>query len=78
MTQHNHIEAHWTATGHPRQPAWPRRRAITEIGSSMPKNSLKALNRNTHTLWDNPGCLALQPSIKVSGIEPVDWLDKDT
>ena len=44
----------------------------------MPYNSHKALNRDTHTVWDNPGCLALQPSTEVSGFRLVDWLDKDT
>ena len=43
-----------------------------------PYKSHKALNRNTHTMWDNPGCLACQPSTGVSGITLVDWLDKDS
>ncbi len=44
----------------------------------MPYKSLKALNTNTHAMWDNPGCLAPQPSTEVSGIRLVDWLDKDS
>jgi len=43
----------------------------------MPHNSQKALCRNTHTVWDNPGCPTPQPSTEVSGIRLVDWLDKD-
>ena len=44
----------------------------------MPYNSHKTLKQNTHNVWDNPGCLTPQPSIEVSGIIPVDGLDKDS
>lgn len=78
MTRSNHIEARWIPAGHQRQPAWSRRDSTTEIGSPMPYNSHKALNPNTHAMWDNPGCLTPQPSTKVSGFSLVDCLDKDT
>ncbi len=78
MNPDSHTEAHCAATGQQRQPARPRRDSTTEIGSPMPHNSHKALNRNTHTTWDNPGCLASQPSTEVSGFSLVDSLDKDT
>lgn len=63
---------------HLRQPTWPRRDSITEKGPPMPYNSHKALKRYTHTVWDNPGCLTPKPSTEVSGITPVDRLDKDS
>ncbi len=78
MNRFAHIEARWMPTDLQRQPASPRRGFITQIDAPMPYNSHKALNRNTHTMWDNPGCLAPQPSTEVSGIRSVDWLDKDT
>ncbi len=78
MTRSTHIEAHSRPTGHQRQPTRPRRNSNTEIRSPMPYNSHKALNRNTHTMWDNPGCLAPQPSTEVSGFSLVDCLDKDS
>ncbi len=77
MTRSTHIVAYSRTTGHPRQPPWPRRGSIIEIRSPMPHFSHKALSRNTHASWDNPGCLNPQPSTEVSGITPVDWLDKD-
>ncbi len=77
MTPSTAIVAYPKPTGHQRQPAWPRPGSATEIRSPMPHVGYKALNRDTHTSWDNPGCPTPQPSIEVSGITPVDWLDKD-
>ncbi len=65
-------------TGQQRQPPLPRTDSSTEIRTPMPFNSHKAMKRNTHTVWDNPGCLAPKPSTEVSGFSLVDWLDKDT
>ncbi len=75
MRPSSHIEAD---VGQQRLPTSPRSKSTTVIGSAMPFNSHKALNRYTHSMWDNPGCLAPKPSIEVSGFSLVDCLDKDT
>ena len=72
MKPHTHIEPHATAS------RGKHDSLITHIGAEMPYNSHKALKPNTHTVWDNPGCLSPQYSTEVSGITLVDWLDKDT
>ncbi len=78
MNRYTQIEAARTPRAYLRQPTWTLRDSSTATDSPMPNNSHKALDRNTHTMWDNPGCLAPQTSTEVSGFSLVDWLDKDS
>jgi hypothetical protein len=72
------IEARCTAESLRRQPTSPPRDSSTIALPREPSKSHQASEPNTHTTWDNLGCLAPRPTTEVSGFRLVDWLDKDT
>jgi hypothetical protein len=63
------------ATG---QPRWPQRLPDSVDLSRSPQATAESTARLTHITWDNLGCLSSQASNWVSGILPVELLDKDS
>ncbi len=78
MKPDHQIEDACSATSLRRQPTSPPRDPSTIAVPREPSNSHQASEPNTHTMWDNLGCLAPRPNTEVSGFRSVDWLDKDT
>jgi len=60
-----------------RHPTLPRPEPKPKILSLSPQNVAAYAATNTHTLWDNHGCLSPRIPHEVSGIYPVKLLDKD-
>jgi len=71
------MRLHTTKTTTARQ-AWPPRppNRYQELSRS-PRSRAESTATLTHTTWDNPGCLPHQAPHRVSGISPVELLDKD-
>ena len=70
-------EARCKAGSPRRQPTSPPRDSTATAVPRKPSKSHQAPEPNTHTMWDNLGCLAPQPTTEVSGFSLVDCLDKD-
>ena len=71
------MKADGVARGQLRLRTWPLQDSSTTDEPRQTSNRHQALTTNTHTVWDNSGCLAPQTSTEVSGFRLVDWLDKD-